>query len=48
MPWLKCGGKFHGLCAYDESAAEAAALQDIGLLRAWNATAISDEANRSG
>ena len=28
--------------------AEAAALQDIGLLRAWNANAIYDGANRSG
>ena len=28
--------------------AEAAALQDIGLLRAWNANAIPDEPNRSG
>ena len=27
--------------------AEAAALQDIGLLRAWNTNAISDGANRS-
>ena len=35
--------------SYSRSAlAEAAALQDIGLLQAWNANAISDKANRSG
>jgi len=28
--------------------AEAAALQEIGMLRAWNANAIPDGANRSG
>jgi len=48
MPRLKCGGKSRGFCAYNESAAEAAALQGIGLLQAWNANAISGEANRSG
>jgi len=35
--------------SYSRSAlAEAAGLQDIGVLRAWDANAISDEANRSG
>ena len=35
--------------SYSRSAlAEAGALQDIGVLRAWDANAISDGANRSG
>jgi len=35
--------------SYSRSAlAKAAGLQDIGVLRAWDANAISDGANRSG
>ena len=48
MPRRNCGGMCRGLCAKDESAAEAAALQDIGLMRAWSANANSDKPNRSG
>ena len=48
MPRRECGGKCRGLCAKYYSAAEAAALQEIGLLRAASAKANSEGANRSG
>jgi len=48
IPRRQCGGKCRGLCAKDYSAAEAAALQDIGLQRAWSANANYDGTNRSG
>ena len=35
-------------CCGGGSVAEAAELQDIGVLRAWNANANSDQTNRSG
>ena len=38
--WRRCYG--------GGSIAEAAKMQDIGVLQAWNANAISDETNRSG